>query len=200
MATANPYEPTVVPRAALQLPCRLPVPSGFDIEDASTWPSVDGRLEYYEGALWFMPPSGEDQQEVVSDVVTELTLWRRQHPDFVVGANEAGMKLGGDVRAADVAVWRRTAVRGRGLRRTPPILAVEVAGLDDEIDALRKKAAWYLTNGVEVVWLVLPETRTVLVITSSGQTEHSGDSPLPSIRALPGLAPSASAFFCQLEA
>lgn len=201
MSAANPYEPTVVPRAALRFPCRLPVPAGFDAEDASTWPRVDGRLEFYDGALWFMPPSGEDQQDTVSDVVTELTLWRRSHPEFVVGTNEAGMKLGAEVRAADVAIWRRAdlGARGRGLRRVPPVLAVEVAGIDDDLADLRDKASWYLSHGVEVVWLVFPETRTVVVVTSAGSTEHGRGEQLPAIPSLPGLAPAVASFFAQVD-
>jgi Uma2 family endonuclease len=81
------YEPTQVPRAAIELPLPLPVPPGFDPERLETWPKVHGRLEYFDGELWFMPPCGDDQQDTAADVVTELGLWRRDHPEFLVGAN-----------------------------------------------------------------------------------------------------------------
>jgi hypothetical protein len=70
-----------------------------------------------------------------------------------VGGNEAGMKLGADIRAADAALWRRDAVGPSAgkLRHVPPVLAVEVADLDDDEAALRGKAQWCLDHGVRVV-------------------------------------------------
>src|SRR5260370_15949804 len=85
-------------------PIALPEPDGFAVEQSQTWPEVTGRLEYVGGRLEYMPPCGEVQQRVAVDVVTELNLWRRKHPEWVVGGNEAGMFLGGEVRAADAAV------------------------------------------------------------------------------------------------
>ena len=97
-----------------------------------------------------MPPCGDDQQQTAADLVGELSAWRRDHPDFVVGANEAGMSLGGDVRAADGAVWRRDSLAPNtgGYPRVAPLLAVEVAGRDDSVALLRDKAHWYLRHGV----------------------------------------------------
>ncbi len=118
MSTADPYATTVVPRAAISFPCALPVPQGFAPGDPTTWPVVDGSLEYYQGALWFMPPSGEDQQDTVSDIVTELTLWRCAHPAFIVGTNEAGMKLGDEVRARVIDAGGERELTSE--ERTPP--------------------------------------------------------------------------------
>ncbi|HEY6562580.1 MAG TPA: Uma2 family endonuclease [Polyangiaceae bacterium] len=114
----------------------------------------------------YTPPCADIQQEVAVDVVHILRAWSEHHAEFVVGANEAGMKLGSDIRAADAAVWRRAAVgpaTGR-LRHTPPVLAVEIAGRDDYEPALTEKAGWYLGHGVDVVWIVLPETGEVVVL------------------------------------
>jgi Uma2 family endonuclease len=156
MAAPNPYAETVVPRAAVTFPVRLPAPEGFDPDRLETWPEVTGRLEYLDGALWYMPPRGEEQQETTADVVAVLTSWRQAHREFVVGTNEAGMKLGGAVRGADAAVWRKADVGSAsgGLRRAPPVLAVEVAGVDDTVELLREKAAWYLAQGTQVVWRI----------------------------------------------
>ena len=143
-----------------------------------------------------MPPCGEVQQRVVVDVVTELNLWRRAHPDFVVGSNEAGMLLDGEVRGADAAIWHATAQAEPGFARVPPILAVEVTGVDDELDALFEKAAWYLRHGVQIVWIVDPSSRSVHVVTTEGRAEirdRIEESPL-----LPGLTPLIADFFRQL--
>lgn len=201
MARGDPYEEIVVPRAAITFPLRVPTPPGFDPDQAPTWPAVSGRLEYVEGALWYTPPTGDDHQETAADVVTELNNWRRSHPELVVGANEAGMKLGGAVRAADAAVWRRSALPDAntgGLRRTPPVLAVEVAGIDDTVEMLREKARWYLAQGVDSVWILVPRERRASIVTSEGELELGPDGEIPERAALPGLRPRVADLFLQV--
>jgi len=99
------------------------------------------------------------------------------------------MLLGGEVRAADAAVWRNTAHAGDGFARLPPILAVEVAGVDDTPDALLEKARWYLAHGVETAWIVLPQSRAARVVTDAGLVEVDGGERLPEPNALTGLSP-----------
>lgn len=110
------------------------------------------------------------------------------------------MRLAGATRAADAAVWRRSDLGAYSgdLRRVPPVLAVEVAGTDDTEEILRDKARWYLAVGVPVVWLVIPSTREVVVVTGDGETRHRGDDTVPAGDALAGFAPRAAEFFLQL--
>lgn len=186
-------------RANIRFPVEIR-PDGFIADDLSTWPSVQGRLEVVEGRLLYMPPCADTQQYVATDATFVLRSWAGMHADFVVGSNEAGMRLGGSVRAADAAVWRRADVgksAGR-VQHVAPVLAVEVAGVDEEEEVLRVKAQWYRDHGVEVVWLVLPDTREVVVIDSSGEARVDASQKLPPHRSLPGLEPAASAFFTQL--
>jgi Uma2 family endonuclease len=197
-ATSNYAEVTVVPRIAVRLPLELPQPEGFDFARPQTWPPVTGRLEFVDGRLEYMPPSGEVQQRTVVDVLTELNLWRREHAGFVVGGNEAGMLLGGEVRAADAAVWRDSPA-SEGFARTAPLLAVEVSGADDTVDLLRDKARWYLAHGVPTVWIVICAARSVTVVTREGEAEVAPEDRMPEPTGLPGLAPSVKSFFRQLS-
>lgn len=183
----------------MQLPLALAAPDGFDVEHVETWPQVTGRLEYTGGRLEYMPPCGEVQQQTAADVITELNLWRRSHPEFVVGGNEAGMLLGGEVRAADAAVWRRESRATGGFARSAPVLAVEVTGSDDSLERLREKARWYLDRGVETVWIVLPETRQVEAISAAGKVVIDQGGRLPDLVSLPGLSPLVADFFRRLE-
>jgi Uma2 family endonuclease len=191
-------EVTVVPRIAVRFPLVLPSPERFDFACPESWPGVTGRLEYVGGRLEYMPPRGEVQQRTAADVVTELNLWRRAHPGFVVGGNEAGMLLGGDVRAADAAVWRNEGRAGAGFARVAPVLAVEVAGVEDTSEALLEKARWYLAHGVETVWIVLPPSRSVHVVTAAKVVEVGASGRLPQPDSLSGLTPVVSEFFRQL--
>ena len=63
------YDETITLPRAVRFPVELLPPEGFDAERLETWPRVAGRLEYVEGRLLFMPPSGDVQQDVVTDVI-----------------------------------------------------------------------------------------------------------------------------------
>ena len=191
----------MLPRA-LRFPVELHPPAGFDPTHLETWPVLAGRLEYVDGRLLFMPPCGDTQQDTVTDVVVTLGTWVRAHPEFVLGTNEAGMHLGGATRAADAALWRVAdlgAYRG-GLRRVPPVLAIEVAGVDGDAEAdLLAKARWYIENGVAVVWLVLPDSRELIVVSPSERLRLRRGERLPPHPALPGLTPPVDELFMQIE-
>jgi Uma2 family endonuclease len=196
------YELTVVPGAAVEWPLPVPAPAGFEPTRLGSWPELAGRLEYVGGKLRFMPPCGDLQQKTAADVVTELGLWARHHGSFVVGGNEAGMLLGGEVRAADAAIFARQAMGPDtgGLPRVAPILAVEMAGRDEELEQLATKARWYLQHGVEVVWLLDPATRSARVIIAAGTVEVDGNDAMPAHPSLPGLAPRLADLFRQVLA
>jgi Uma2 family endonuclease len=194
-------ELTEVPRAAVTLPLPLPTPPGFDASDPSTWPLVEGRLEYVGERLLFMAPSGGLQQQTAGDLLAELVGWARDRADFVVGGNEAGMLLGGEARAADGAVWKRSSLGppDHRLPRVPPLLAVEIAGRDENADLLHDKARWYLDHGVEIVWLLFPSERTVEVITHDGSRSLAASDSIPPDPRLPSLAPALASLFRQIS-
>lgn len=52
-----------------------------------------------------------------------------------------------------------------------PDLAVEVKSPDDSYRQMRDKAAYYLTNGVKLVWLIYPEKRLVEVYPVEGDIQ-----------------------------
>lgn len=197
---ASPFELVPVPRAAVRFPLEVPIPEGFVAEEPGTWPAVEGQLELVGGKLLYMPPCADRQQDTTADVITTLGLWRRTHRDFVVGGNEAAMLLGGDARGADAAVWRKADVgphEGK-YRRAPPVLAVEVAGELEDETSLRAKAGWYLSHGVEVVWLLFPETRCAVVLTTDGE-QCVGRGRMPLHPSLPDLEPPLDDLFAQVD-
>lgn len=189
-----------LPRADVRFPVELRPPPGMRVEDPETWPRVQGRVELVGGRLLFMPPCGDVQQDVAADVVLVLGTWCAARAAFVVGGNEAGMLLGGEVRGADAAIWRRSDLGPRtgGFRRVPPVLAVEVTGQDEGEAELGQKARWYLEHGVTLVWIVLPESREVLVIEAAGESRHGWGAELPPCAELPGLHPGVEELFRQI--
>lgn len=200
MATA--YEQMIpVPRVAVEFPLELPLPDGFVADQPETWPRTEGQLEFVGGKLYYMPPSADRQQETSIDVATVLGNWRKTQPGFVVGGNEAVMILGGESRGADAAVWRRSDLGPHDgkYRRVPPILAIEIQGeVEGELE-LRNKAAWYLSRGVEVVWLLFPAEGRVIVITSTSESVLGEGEELPAHASLPGLTPKVDELFDQVR-
>ena len=185
---------------AARFPVELRPPEGFRPEEPATWPRVEGCLEYLEGRLLYTPPSGDVQQFVTGSIAGILDRWVGAQSGFSFGTNEAGMYLRGDVRAADAAVWEkdRLGPTTGGFPRVPPVLAVEVAGVEQDEAVLREKARWYHESGVVVVWLVLSASREVVVLTAEGESRFGQGAELAEHPALPGLAPKVDDFFRQL--
>lgn len=181
-------------------PTELSPPPSFRPDDPRTWANVVGRLEYTQGRLWLLPPCGDEQQDVAASLVGVVEPWSLAHRDYIVGANEAGMILGGEVRGADAAVWLRATAGPRtgGYRRVAPILAVEVAGRDEEEAALLVKARWYLDHGVRVVWIVLPAERAVVVVDGGGSRRLVANETIEARDELPGLTTTVERLFRQL--
>src|SRR5437762_10920298 len=138
-------EETIPVPGSVRFPVELTPPDGFDPARLETWPRVEGRRAGVGRSELYIPPCGERQQDTDADVVAALITWVRVHTEFVVGTNEAGMRLGEDSRGADAAIFRRADVgpyQG-GFRCVAPVLAVEVAGRYEGEAQLREKAQWY---------------------------------------------------------
>src|SRR3972149_10137845 len=132
MSTLSRYDEVISLPRAVRSPVEGVAPDGCAPGRLETWPQVVGRLEHVDGRLLFMPPCGDFQQDTATDVVIPLGAWVRKHRDFVLGTNQAGMRLGGATRAADAAIWRRAdlGAYSGGLRRGPPLVAGGNAGPD----------------------------------------------------------------------
>jgi Uma2 family endonuclease len=155
----------------------------------------------YDGELYYLPPSADRRQDTSADVIGTLCVWRKTHREFVVAGNEAGMLLGGENRGADAAVWRRAELgphRGK-FRPVPPVLAVEIKGEDEDESALRDKARWYLSRGVEIVWLLFPAERRAVVLSQDAEHTAREGERMPRHASLPDLEPPLDDLFEQIE-
>lgn len=131
----------------------------------------DRLLELIDGEIVEKMPTLE-HGVIVSNIVTELTLYRRQHRTGFV-ATEARHSVPDDDEndlLPDVSV---TKVEGsptkKGSVPRMPDFAVEVKSPTDKPVKIEQKASYYLANGTHMVWLIDPETQQVTVLTKNAE-------------------------------
>ena len=132
-------------------------------------------------------------------------LWRwidNGHPGTVTGS-DGGYTIfpwsPGDVRMPDVSYiskGRLPRVPARGWVNVPPELAVEVVSPNDRFVDVEDKARDYIRAGVDLVWVVVPSTRSVHVWRKNGERAivQAGET-LSGEDALPGLNIAVSELF-----
>lgn len=132
----------------------------------------------------------------IAMLIAELLMrWMRAgHPGHLTGS-DGGYTIfswaPGDVRMPDVSyisTSRLPRVPRRGWVSIPPELAVEVVSPSDRFVDVEDKARDYIRAGVDLVWVVVPSTRSVHVwrkdgsraVLQAGET-LTGDEVLPGL-------------------
>ena len=138
-------------------------------EDLLEWPDDGNFYELVEGELRVMSRAGYDHGKVV----IRASLLIGQH----ALANDLGDVLGAEtgftlrktpdtVRAPDVAFVSKNRVPLREQQRRfaelAPDLVVEVASPGDRAAAIDEKVEDYLRAGVRLIWVLWPQTQTVV--------------------------------------
>jgi Uma2 family endonuclease len=160
-------------------------------------PEYEGaRLELSEGELVEMPPAGGKHGGYVFQIGLPVGMHVNQHKLGYVTAAETGYILhinpdGKDtVRAPDLGFIRAERLpNGLPAGHIPlaPDFAVEVVSPTDRASEVEKKVAQYLQYGVRLLWIVYPDTKTVVVYTPNGTQRVGIDGTLDGGDVLPGL-------------
>jgi Uma2 family endonuclease len=131
-----------------------------------------GPCELIDGRIVPMSPTGGEHAFFESNLGFELTRFARQSGRGWVMVGEVGIYIRRNpdrVRAADVAFIsnKRSPQRpSKGFLDVAPELVVEVMSPDDRWQDVRQKLEDYFSIGVEWVWVVEPDNRTILVYSS----------------------------------
>jgi Uma2 family endonuclease len=150
--------------------------------------NAERRFELIDGEI-VEKMTTEEHSVIAGNIVTFLNLWLWEHPLGIAGVE-------GRHRASETPEYDLLPDVSFRLHRDMPIvrsgavpfmpdLAVEVKSPDDRLARMRRKADYYLEQGTQIVWLVLPEQRVVHVYTQDatlvlGESDTlSGDPVLP---------------------
>lgn len=128
------------------------------------------RHELVDGELRTMSPAGYRHGRVSLRVGRRVGDFVDEHDLGEVLSNDTGFVLGrgpDTVRAPDVAFVRAevaaTLVDEKGFAEVAPDLVVEVVSPSDRAGEVVAKALAWLDAGVRLVWVVDPDSRSVLV-------------------------------------
>lgn len=149
----------------------IPAPSrDWTVEDLEGMPDNGYKYELQAGLLLSEPLPGSRHGRMVARIVEVLAPFVRARGLGVVIAADSGFVLRRSpdtVRGPDVAFVTRDRYAAAGDDRRAfegaPDLAVEVVSPSQSPERLHAKVADYLAAGTRMVWLVDPETRTVVV-------------------------------------
>lgn len=130
---------------------------------------VDCDFELVKGEVVQVSPPGVGHGYIALNVGGEMRTFVRAH-DLGIVIVESGFRLERDpdtVRGPDVSfILKERLVDGRppvGFFQGAPDLAVEVVSPSDTAASIEAEVNEYLTNGTQRVWVIYPDTRTVVV-------------------------------------
>jgi len=142
-------------------------------EDLLHMPKDDMRYELVDGELITMSPTKLWHGIIAGRIARHLSIYLEDHDLGEVVIAEAGFVVQRDpdhVRAPDVAFIAREHLPAEeewdAYGERAPDLAVEVVSPDDKVKDVQSKVAEYFAAGAQLVWLVYPWARQVMVYRS----------------------------------
>ena len=120
------------------------------------------------GDLVIMPPTGGETSNRNASLTGQLWLWNDRHQLGQVFDSSGGFKLLNGANRSPDAAWIRQErwdelEPAQKVRFVPlcPDFAIELLSPSDSLAALRAKMAEYLTNGIQLGWLINRQARQV---------------------------------------
>jgi Uma2 family endonuclease len=144
------------------------------IEEFAELPDDGWRLELVRGHVVREPPAGFDHGGIAALIVAALVKFVQVRKLGRVLTADSGFILSEKpptVRAPDVAFVRADRLDFDTRRFAPfaPDLAVEILSPSNTVSEVHDKVLDYLDAGTDLVWVVDPDSRTVMVYRSRSE-------------------------------
>jgi|Deesub1362A_J573_1020465.scaffolds.fasta_scaffold04366_2 Uma2 family endonuclease len=176
----------------------MPIRTGkrMTAEELFWLPKDEMRYELVQGELQKMTPASVRHGRITMRLGSMLEQHARKHNLGAVYAAETGFKISEEpetVRAADVAFVAEERIppggEPDGYWAIAPDLVVEVVSATDSAAYLQSKVSDWLNAGVRLMWVVYPDTKSVVVHYPSGKAETlKGSDTLDGGDVIPGFA------------
>lgn len=130
------------------------------------------------GELILMSPAGLEGDGSNAEIITDLTNWAREDGRGKSFGSTGGFTLpDGSMRSPDGAwmEWERWRALDRAEQKrfghVTPQFVIELRSESDSLSELREKMGMWITNGVELGWLIDPQRRVVEVYRAGEEAE-----------------------------
>lgn len=173
--------------------------------DLAALPTGQGeRYELVEGELRVMAPAGGKHGQVADAISGEFYLFLKAHKAGIGVTAETGFYTRGDtqtVRAPDYAYIPKEKIPAAGLPEgylsLVPGLVVEVISPSDRASDVDEKTQEWLAFGVEIVWVVYPNTARIFVYRQGERSPvvFTRDDTIDGGTVLPGFSVPVKTFF-----
>ncbi len=162
----------------------------------------DKKLELVKGEIVEMPPTGGDHGKASFNLAALLGTFIRQHHASEGYGAETGFHISHSpdtVLAPDLAfIARERQPTGpqKGFVTTIPDLVAEVVSPSNSAPSMQAKVEQWLSAGVRLVWVVYPDTRSVVVYNAQREGKLlRADDTLTGDPVLPGFTCKVSEIF-----
>lgn len=159
-------------------------------------PEEKPYLEYVDGVVLQKPMPNIDHTLLTGHLIVELGLFAREHHGYVGPEARTRFTEGANYRLPDVSYW---SAPGRPAEDSVPTLAIEVRSPGQTMGELRQKCRFFRRNGVQVAWLVDPESRTLEVFEADRDADRQAAPAVLTSPALPGFELDLAALFATLD-
>lgn len=136
------------------------------------------RYELMNGELVPMPPANEEHATITVTLAIEVGSFIRRHNLGRAISGDPGLRIRHDpdlVLAPDFAFTRRERLTSeqpdRAFITIMPDFVVEILSPSERAGRVSAKIQTYLAAGVELVWIIDPEERTVAIYAASGTVQ-----------------------------
>ena len=124
--------------------------------------------EYIKGEVIPVPPTSLEHGHISADLFWFLNLHVRKNELGRVYMSDTGFQVGEHVLMPDIAFLASARIPDDLSKASPipPDLAVEVVSPTDVLYRVEEKAFAYLDAGTQLVWVLKPRSKTVIVYRS----------------------------------
>ena len=129
-----------------------------------------------EGDILIMPPTHPRTGQRNAAITGQLFAWTERDRRGEAFDSSAGFFLTSGARRSPDSAWiSRERLLSSGddaaMWHVTPEFVIELKSGSDRVETLRAKMREWIANGVEIAWMIVPETRSVEIYRGNGSVE-----------------------------